>query len=344
MKHLCLFCGLLLAGLFSCRRDAVTNGYFENVRQVRAESVPIGKVIRLEGIYKTENYIVLRDGSETAEDLFQVYSCPDFEFLYSFGRRGKGPDEYLMPTVVKGMPGDRFAFRDHATDRFATYELTDTGASLIRSFIYKPEGTRFFWEINRLEDSLYLLKRRDDRWSRREVWSADFRRLVDSLPNTFDLNRTMGDDYFSDFDDCWIAGCGNRFACAYFFIDRIEFGHVSGGKPVLDTFAGVERAPDFYRFDRTTSGVPNVMKNPVYYENLAAGETRVYALYAGIPWKEADENHSSKVEVYDWNGTPVMLLELDRALSHFIVDEKRGTIYGFDVSRSPDSLIRYVYR
>ena len=65
-------------------------------------------------------------------------------WLYSFGHKGNGRNEYLMPTVIKNMPSNQFAFRDHATDNYATFLLTDSTAILLNETKHPVSDGRFF--------------------------------------------------------------------------------------------------------------------------------------------------------------------------------------------------------
>ena len=260
-----------------------------------------------------DDYIVLQNSSEAVDDFFFVYSRRGMEFLYSFAGRGRGPEEYLMPVLIKNVPGNVLGFRDHATDKVAFYEVGHSSAVLKDSFVFESnDRERFFWEINYIEGSGFLLKHQGYKDGHTELWNMRAMQVDDIIPNTFEnISRKLGKSYYTIFDDYLISAYGKNFARAYFMIDRIELGTVNDRKIQLTAAIGSASAPDFYLYRKNEKGEFNVDKNIIYYENLYAGKDAVYALYSGDRLDNTEQNHSSAVEVYDWEGQPVALLKLD---------------------------------
>lgn len=68
------------------------------------------------------------------------------------------------------------------------------------------------------------------------------------------------------------------------------------------------------------------------YLNVYAGEKYFYAMYSGMSEKSnsktPEKNYS--LEVYDYNGKPVIKYALEKIPISFTVDEKTGLLYGFD--------------
>ena len=137
--------------------------------------------------------------------LLLVISCNNENNTYikNFPKQqiGTGPGEYLMPTVIKNMPENRFAFRDHATDKYVSYLLTDTCAIMEEEFYLPSLDNNFFWEMNYVDTTQYLTKRSNSKSSTRELWNIKQRLLLDTLPNTFNLTEDLGKDYYTEFDD-----------------------------------------------------------------------------------------------------------------------------------------------
>ena len=332
--------------MISCKQEKVVEKHFVESQTLQPSLKKFQEIIKVGNIYSTDDYMVLRDAYDNATDFFYVYSRSDLEFLYSFGHRGNGRNEYLLPTVIENMPGNQFAFRDHATDTYATFLLTDSTAVLLSETRHPVTDGRFFWEINYVGNQQYFLKRSNSRLSTRELWNIDDYLLLDKLPNTFDLADELGDAYYTEFDDCWLSASKNSFAVAYFFINRIEFGRVEDGKLKLNGFVGAVEAPDFYLFGESKLGGKykyNVENNIVYYEALTSTTEGVYALYSGIPWGDLEKQHSSIIEFYDWNGKAVKQFILEEAISDLVVDEKNKLIYGINLDTHEDAILVFNY-
>lgn len=344
IKMIFFACFVFVFVFYSCKDKDASVKTFSSSLFLRADSILINEVIKFGDIYKLDDYILIRDAYENNIDFFYVYSFPEFGFLYSFAKKGNGPDEYLMPTVIKNMPGNSFGFRDHFSDKIAIYEITDTLALLKNSFDVLPQSNRFFWEINYINDSLFLLKNTDNnKWSRRELWNLKEKKIIDSIPNTFDLEKKLGKDYFSIFDDYWIASKNNKFVFGYFFIDLLELGTIENNKINIKQSIGAKTPPKFFLYKETRGGKyqHNVENNIVYNGFITCTNDYIYALYAGFSWGEQEEIHSQLIEVYDWNGGRQKLLKLDQAISHFIVDEESKTLYGFNTIDSEDFILRF---
>lgn len=330
----------------SCKDTIVHKNDFPLTSNVTADTLSFDEIIKVGGIHKTDSFIILRDIQENLIDFFYVYSFPDLTYLYSFCPKGNGPNEYLMPTVVKNMSGNKFMIRDHATDVIATFELTDSSANLIEKYVFPPQDGRYSWELNQITDSCFLLKRNNARISTRELWNLREQKQLDTIPNTFNLAEELGKDYHIEFDDCWISVADTTFAFAYFFINRIEYGRIINNKIKLDGFVGVNKTPDFYLYGKSKFNSKyefNVDNNIVYYEDLYVSPLRIYALYSGLPWGDAEIEHSSIIEIYDRIGTPIKQLKLNCPLSTFIVDEKTQSIYGINLESIDGAVLKYNY-
>ena len=200
----------------SCNTPHAVEKTFAKTRNLCAEQIGISEVLKINNITKTTDYLILQNSSDGAGDFYFVYSLPDVNFLYSFGKRGRGPSEYLMPALIKNTPGNILGFKDHATDEIALYEISDTTAELQNSVtMHSHDRNRFFWEINLIEDSLLLVKHQGYKTGATELWNMKTE-LQDSIQNTFHrLPRKLGKDYYTIFDDYLIAANGNRFAISY---------------------------------------------------------------------------------------------------------------------------------
>lgn len=339
---LLIFIILAFLALVSCGKGVNQEKSFGKVSSISADTARIGQLLQANNLALLDDYLVLQNGSDGVEDFYFVYSYPGLGFLYSFGKRGRGPGEYMMPAIIKNTPGNVLGFRDHATDAIVFYEIKDSGAELVSSKILRsPDSDRFFWEINVMEDSTLLVKHQGDKKGATELWSAASG-IVDSLPNTFaKLPRKLGKDYFTIFDDYLISAKGDRFALAYNMIDRIEFGEVRDGKLLIDSSVGADSTPDFHLYGDDSETEFSVDRNIIHYENLYAGNDYVYALYSGKRMDETEERHSSLIEIYSWDGTPVELLDLETPIAYIAVDENSRTVYGINPDMSDEMILVY---
>lgn len=321
---------------------------FDSTKKLTADSVAIEEVMKLGNIYWADPYVVVSNVSPSAEFHFSVFD-KDLKFLYNFCHVGQGPDECLMPTVVKDMPCGRFMLRDHATDKFLEFRLSDQCAELINNTkLESNDKNEFLWEINHIDGDKYLAKGTAPQ--KIMTWLIDFRTstYLDSIAQPFDLPSIMGKDYYPEFDDFWLCAVEDKFVRAYYFINRIEFGSLKNNKLSVDKFIGEQNPPDFYKYtnekrDKTEGEYEfNVDYNPVFYEWLFVTEKNVFASYFGKPWGDIDL-HSSTVMMFSWEGTPEVNFDLDIPVSSFIIistDDKMKLI-GINPDLSNDYFYTY---
>lgn len=339
-----IFIYIYITSLYSCQNEQDITKQFPISIKIDPILISINEIIKIGGIYKSDNYIILRNIDQNAEYLFYAYSYPDFKFLYSFCPRGNGPEEYLMPSVIKNTPHDLFSFRDHATDQFATYQLSDSSALLINNFHFKPDETHFFWEMNYIDKDIYLLKRNNSKSSYRELWNLSTKTRLCNISNTFNLEKEMGKEYYTEFDDVWISSNSNKMVFAYFFINRIEFGEIINNKMDIKNYIGANNHPRFHTFKKGKSGGKyeyNVDYNIVYYEFISCSKNYIYALFFNKPWGELDKDHSSIIEIYDWKSTPKKLVKLKQSISSFIIDKDEQTLYAINPDNYEDKILKY---
>lgn len=340
-----LFVLLLLEGV-ACRNEKETERSFPVTLDLKPAYIPIQEIIQIGNLHKQGKYILLQNTERNATSFFYVYSYPDFRYLYSFCPKGKGPDEYLMPHIIKNTPADTFSFRDHGTDQIVTYRLTDRAAIPVGKYLCKPDDTHFFREINYLDANSYVLKSSTNRSSARELWDLPHSQKTDSLPNTFGLAKELGENYYPEFDDYQIASASNKMVFAYFLIDRLEIGSVEKNKMYLNVRIGTNQTPHFHLFNEKTDGKYKYSMdyNPIYYEYVTCTDSCIYALYAGFPLGDLNPKHASTLHLYDWEGKPVKRINLQQSLSAFVVDESTQTLYGINPDSREDAILVYTLK
>lgn len=343
---------LCLLSLTACRNESNVGSMsdFDEVYSLSADSIKIEELLSLGSIYRWGDKIVLKDRQENPENQFYVYS-DDMKLQYAFGKKGPGPLEFMMPTVVKNTPDSIFQLRDHMQNKFATYALSDSGVAIVGTIPYSDNDGMFGWEINYVGDDNYLMRSTAAQKTRIELKQISTGEVLDTLSNPFDLNKLLGNQYYSEFDDCWIAVDGDMFATAYYFMDLMCIGRIRDGKMELLHKIGTSTPPEFHLYtDQISSGKysANVEYNIAYYTGLDFYDGRIYALYAGIPWGEingiedgtiTDVPHSS-IHVYGKDRSPICNLELDRYVTSFVVVGNR--IYAINPTDAEDYIYTYV--
>ncbi|MDE6335544.1 MAG: hypothetical protein K2L34_03140, partial [Muribaculaceae bacterium] len=332
-----IFLFLLLIIVSGCKTERGSNDSksFPTETDLKADSVNMDVAIKPGYIYWADPYIVVSDDFSNRDRHFCVFDR-NLKYLYSFCDKGNGPDECLLPIVVKNAPYGKFYVKDVATKTLHTYDLTDSGAIKGEKFEIKEfQPFEGLFEINSVNDSLVLAKGLAPKRAVRRLINFKQNTVVDSLPQSFDLAKTMGEDYHTEFDDCWVVTNSNEFVCAYSFIDRLEFGEIKDNAIKIRKAIGMDTPPEFHLYTQETLQGKyeyNVLYNILYYEWLFGSQKNVYAGYFGRPWGDIDF-HSSQIEKYTYTGEPEGKYNLDIPLGSFIVPND-SIIIGLNPNRS----------
>ena len=112
-------------------------------------------------------------------------------------------------------------------------------------------------------------------------------------------------------------------------------------KKQIDIYA----VKDFKLVKRINDGkhYPEIIANDIedityHYLNVYAGKKYFYALYVGH--KEDDNFLGRTLEVYDYEGNPIIKYTFDIIPFYFVVDEENGYIYATN-AHYEDYLLRY---
>lgn len=337
--HLFVTVFILMTGALSCNKSSDNEGTpkFGQEITLSADSTEIDVIIKAGNIFRADPFIIVSDVAHADGMHFAVFN-DSLRYLYSFCPYGSGPSDCMMPALVKNTAKNHILIRDHGNNTYHSYLLTDSSAVENYRFQVKEFSPyESLWEINQIGDNKYLLRGTTPRESVRKLVDFKEETVVDSLTPSFDLKAILGRDYYSEFDDLWMVASHNHFACAYFFIDRIEFGSIDHDRLEIHRHFGPDTPPDFRRYtDEKLSGEYeyNVDYNTVYYEWLFGSANKVYASYFGAPWGDIDR-HSRIIEAYTYEGQPIAKYDLNIPVASFIVlDDNR--IIGINPERSDD--------
>lgn len=316
----------------SCsKKEQVKNiPMFKGTKTLSAVSKEMGVVIKSGSIYACGKYIVVFNGYDNADFHYAVFDS-NLEYIYSFCGKGNGPGECLMPTFVKNSPEESFMVRDHADDNFCVYALTDSCAVFKEKFKLNVANNEFPFEINRVDSTRLFLKNTRYNRIRRQLWNLKSKNLITSIPSSFDFESKLGKDYHPEYDDFWISTSDDRFMCAYFFLDCIEFGKIENEKLDITRFWGSRETPDLIWYNQETPDDRfeySIEYNKVYYECTSYGAGKFWASYAGVPWGELNFSHSKQIQCFDKEGKPLDEYILSEGVESFVVIDNPLRIVG----------------
>ena len=252
---------------------------------------------------------------------FMAYSLPSFEHIRTFGRRGRGPEEFHGPNIIQGSSPDYL---------FSVYSVNGKVYHVSKSFEIIDSNIAFDTE-RQLYDPFKICAASEDEYYyvgvgpvAKEIFRYSAK---DSVPETSIMKLSV-----KGFKG-WAAYTGylganiekDRLVFAYKYFKRIVFTDLKGS---------VERVIDFDTGTKTEKQSNVSILGPssvTYYWGLSAQKDYVYLLYSGrTPLVVTEELRDGPgyiyVEQFDWNGNPIRKFKLDH-WGYFCVDDKEESIF-----------------
>lgn len=302
---------------------------------------PMGAILKPGSLFTCGKYVLLQDNYRNSDYHFAVFSRR-LEYLYSFCKRGNGPEECLMPSPVRNVQSDICIIRDHGNDRFSWFELTDSCAIFRKSVMPPSAGAAFPFEINMVSPDRLLLRNTGFHTVRRQLWDIKRMTPIDTLPPTFDYERRLGRDFHPEYDDYRITTDGKRFMCAYFFQNCLEFGSIEADHMKITVSRGSTDSHDLYWFDVEPTSDKykyNSDFNTVYYEWIASGLDSFWASCAGVEWGALPDHHADIIERFSLDGKPEVRYRLSKPVESFVVLPSPRRIVAINPDLTDDSFL-----
>lgn len=288
--------------------------------------------------------------SQKTDSAFFVYRLPDFKYLYSFGAKGEGPDDFSYPYLrTQDVASSPLYLEDMAKGTQYGYHIGDQNAQ--RTGKQKGKLYNILFYIN---DSIAFQTTADFsgeffKGKYRTIATTGDNPTIDSLvPLTY--FKSMKVSHFENggfgvsgryYNDPQFVYNNGRLVMLYGDVRRTDVYDISPeGKITLkQSFGDPSTSEQINAMD-----LENTQRGEAYY-GIQGTENYIYVL-SGDYRKEKDGRKllKSYVEVYDWEGNPVKKFDLGRAFSRFLVDEPHGKIFCYDGSQDFEQVFVYDYK
>jgi hypothetical protein len=264
------------------------------------------------------------------DTLFDVFDLHDCSYLYSTGTKGAGPDEFIFP-MAQTIQVDRDEFTIFDNIMLKTIEASPNGHIHVkkREKIFSTFPVNGFMKIN---DSLFCA----------------FADCATGMTGDFEFEfklkniRSGEETKFGKYPDLTTRKYQGDQKCQIYYKHSIS--NSSQGK--FATFYS------FFKFFRIYSingesekeihvniepyGADNLddwEKRNIYYERPVATSRYIYA--------KCDTN---EIQVWDWDGNPIIQYFLEHEFHSFAVSEKTGKLYAIAYSIEEENIDKiYVY-
>ena len=316
-----LFILLSVALLCSCSNSRTNGTFFHETKELYAEKIPVNEIFAPIWITKTGNYLII--ASFKGDTTLFLYDIPSLSFKFATGQKGGGPDDIATYPMFCNSHSDDYVY----IRGYSHYS--------IRKIAIQPQGNFMFIDE-------YILKANDE-YNHMNV-------INDSLLIYYNGEQLAVKKYDLKKEalikEIYLKKEDHRES--YYYSNR---GFVAVNDSLIIFPYIYKKQIDIYNVDDLTLKIrigdgkkPQRMK--VYddesimyhYLSIYTGKNFFYVIYAGH--KEKDDFSVRTLEVYDYDGNPVIKYTFDIIPFHFVVDEENGYIYGHN-SNYEDYLLRY---
>ncbi|MDR0427812.1 MAG: TolB-like 6-bladed beta-propeller domain-containing protein [Dysgonamonadaceae bacterium] len=307
--------------LSSCSSFDKKRSEFGEIKHLKSEMVDLREIISPDFMTLKGNCLVI-SSSKSNPTVF-VYSTPSLEFMSNFGTKGGGPGEIKLFPMFCESPGSANLYVwGYSPITIKKISISESGEVEYNEDI-TLKGYEAFNNMAIIRDSIFVFYLPDNLTVKKyDLVNKNESSII--LPN--DNHR---ESYFYS-NRGYIATSGSTLVYSYLFKRQIDIYDLSTLK--LKT-----RISDGEKYPKPA---PGDFSSLIYhYIGLYAGEKYFYALYDGEDRKTVLKP-SAFLEVYDYDGNPIIKYSFDILPYLFVVDEDNGKIYGFN-NEYEDNLLRY---
>ena len=194
MRYTILFLFVLCSCHVTNLEERISGDIFPREISLSAEKIPIREILNPVGMTFLEDFAIIQGERQKDKDQFYVYSREEMRFLYSMGKSGQGPNEFIAPRLIENSPGNQLSIFDSATDKISMYQLSEKGFSLGKEIkiIKNYYPTQEFSFVN---DSLLIYRIVSNEGSALCCYSLAGNTITDSLVFETGLKKEYGNLY-----------------------------------------------------------------------------------------------------------------------------------------------------
>lgn len=302
----------------------LTNKDFGKTIELQGTSHPVNQVFKISEceMIALDSVLILKNINNS--ELFNIFSLPDFKFIKSFGKTGKGPGEFQFPSLIQLESDSSLCYIYEKTDR--SFYLLNRNLELKKIPLNINKTKRKFSDkqfCGLSSNEFFYVESI-------KMGKAIFHLELKNNTATTTLVKKLA---FSDKHKNWAAYIGDfganeknkRLVFAYKYFKRLVF---------YDFENKTSRVISFNTSAKTKKGDPVSMLsslNVTHYWGMSAQDKYVYVLYSGrTPIDVSKELSKSSgyiyIEKFDWNGNPICRYKLNK-WGYFCVNKKENMIY-----------------
>ncbi len=273
-----------------------------------------------------DEYLIISEYNDN--DFLHVFKLPDLAFLYTWGKQGKGPDEFSRTPVYFNTSKDVLIPYEGISRRLRFYEPGDSTLVKSQSALQLSYENQMdpLNRIRRINDSLYFAdygSSTEDTDHEHIALRPGEREPLFTFGEYPDTELEGYDRYGTYIKDNTAKPDGSKFAAFYTHHNMFKIYDSEGqllrviqvDDPIFSD--ETENIDDRFLFRITASASDKY----IYLLGINGGNESI--------WETPDPSVQTSLEIWDWEGQPVYRAMFDRLVQNITVSEKHGKIYGF---------------
>jgi hypothetical protein len=320
--NLISLCFLLIEAIlfFSCERSKNIDKEFSEIKRLVAEKIEVDSIFNPSFVNIKKNCLIF--SAYNSPQMLYFYSLPNATFLYSLGQKGNGPNEFeLFPVFCKSSSSDIYIW-GYTPTKIKQFSIDEYGELLFKRdidlAIYES-----FNQMHIIQDSLLIYSAIPSEFSIKK-----YNLNNNTIEGTIEIKKDNHSESFFYSNRGLVAANDSIIIYSYIYKNRIDLYRTTD-LTLKKRIIGNR--------DNEKIVVGDFMNSKNYYISVLAGKKYFYVLYNGD--RAANENDYT-IEVYDYNGTPIIKYLFDISPFIFEVDEENGFIYGYNYNYE-DYILRY---
>lgn len=339
-QRIILFIVVTAFCIYSCNSPDSYDGF---VNPVEIEALPFdetlrGKVISLDKertemlhplriINLNDEYLIVSDYKPN--DIFLVFTIPELKFLYGWGRKGSGPDEFPVTRIREiNQRENEIILFEPLSQKLRIYAVEDTEFVRIEEQWLQHEGQLGdpLYNIRRLKDSLYVADYgtsfEDTKFEHIALRPGYKKELFffGEYPEV-DIHNVLRYEEFLKLNASHPSG--KKFAVFYIYYNWIKIYNSKG-----------ELLENVKYDDAYVDHNKSVRDFFQYRTQLWATVNYIYSLGLNVTREKFNEDLESVItslEVWDWEGRPLFRAKFDKPVHGFTISERYGKLYAYSL-------------
>ena len=315
-KQVLFIIPFIITVLFSCIEEKSTPKIFPLEKYIEAKAIPFEYIIDRIDCTIVDDCIIFQ--SDKVDTFIHVYSLPEIDHILSFGTKGQGPDEFILPHLIKNN-SNMLCYAGYSNpDLTNCFSIDKENKTITKLKDYHIKDVPFYEIRNQviINDSV-LFYIRDIPYSI-QIFSYDIHEEKTISQSKIKVKENHP-RVWAYFNIGLLIANSQTVVYAYLYQDKISFMNHDLSKKQI-----VKKKSKVY-IDKGMD-----MNSICYYMNGVAGKEKFYFLYVGDFLKDVRGGAKKKsIEVFDNMGNPLIKYYIDEDITDFVVDENNNKIYAY---------------